>query len=213
MSTPRFHRLAVNDLRRETADAVSLSFVIPKELAEDYRFSPGQYLTLRTTMDGEEVRRSYSICSGPDDGELRIAVEKIASWLNNGIKPSEIAVLYRANVGGWVRELASLISQRAAVYWPQHNSGDFGDRSGVCLTTMHSAKGLQWRAVLVMRTDMMPVIPDRDGDRVEQERLERGLMYVAMTRAEEMLAFTRSTLNGFASRIQQLLDHSVDGAR
>ena len=76
-SHPRFHRLAVNDLRREAADAVSLSFAIPNELADDYRFLPGQYLTLRTTMDGEEVRRSYSICSGPDDGELRIAVKKL----------------------------------------------------------------------------------------------------------------------------------------
>src|ERR1700755_1456662 len=76
-SIPRFHRLAVNDLRRESADAVSLTFAIPQELADDYHFAPGQYLTLRTTMDGEEVRRSYSICSGPDDGELRIAVKKV----------------------------------------------------------------------------------------------------------------------------------------
>src|SRR3954466_3518280 len=74
---PRFHRLAVNDLRRESADAVSLTFAVPNALAESYRFSPGQYLTLRTMMDGEEVRRSYSICSGPDDGELRIAVKKV----------------------------------------------------------------------------------------------------------------------------------------
>ena len=50
---PKFHRLAVNDLRRESADAVSLTFAIPRELADDYRFAPGQYLTLRTTMDGE----------------------------------------------------------------------------------------------------------------------------------------------------------------
>jgi ring-1,2-phenylacetyl-CoA epoxidase subunit PaaE len=91
MSTPRFHRLAVSDLRRETSDAVSLSFAIPSELAQDYRFSPGQYLTLRTMMDGEEVRRSYSICSGPDDGELRIAVKKIdggafSSWAAEELK-------------------------------------------------------------------------------------------------------------------------------
>jgi ring-1,2-phenylacetyl-CoA epoxidase subunit PaaE len=94
MSTPRFHRLAVNDLRRETADAVSLTFAIPSELEGDYRFSPGQYLTLRTTMDGEEVRRSYSICSGPDDGELRIAVKKVdggafSSWAADELKPGD----------------------------------------------------------------------------------------------------------------------------
>ncbi|OQW55708.1 MAG: phenylacetic acid degradation protein [Proteobacteria bacterium SG_bin9] len=75
--TPKFHRLVINDLRRETADAVSITFAIPKELSEDYAFAPGQYLTLRTTMDGEEVRRSYSICSAPDDHELRIAVKKV----------------------------------------------------------------------------------------------------------------------------------------
>lgn len=77
MTTPRFHRLAVKDLRRETADAVSMTFAIPQELAGDYSFLPGQYLTLRTTMDGQEVRRSYSICSGPDDGELRVAVKRV----------------------------------------------------------------------------------------------------------------------------------------
>src|SRR6201987_5589033 len=92
--SPRFHRLAVSDLRRETADAVSMTFRIPSELAEDYSFAPGQYLTLRTTMDGEEVRRSYSICSGPDDGELRIAVKKVdggafSSWAADELKSGD----------------------------------------------------------------------------------------------------------------------------
>jgi ring-1,2-phenylacetyl-CoA epoxidase subunit PaaE len=93
-AAPRFHRLAVNDLRRETADAVSMTFRIPGELADDYAFAPGQYLTLRTTMDGEEVRRSYSICSGPDDGELRIAVKKVdggafSSWAADELKSGD----------------------------------------------------------------------------------------------------------------------------
>jgi ring-1,2-phenylacetyl-CoA epoxidase subunit PaaE len=91
---PRFHRLSVNDLRRESSDAVSLTFAIPKELADDYSFNPGQYLTLRTTMDGEEVRRSYSICSGPDDGELRIAVKKVdggafSNWAADELKSGD----------------------------------------------------------------------------------------------------------------------------
>jgi ring-1,2-phenylacetyl-CoA epoxidase subunit PaaE len=91
---PRFHRLAVNDVRRESADAVSLTFAIPSELTDDYSFVPGQYLTLRTIMDGEEVRRSYSICSGPDDGELRIAVKKVdggafSSWAADELKAGD----------------------------------------------------------------------------------------------------------------------------
>src|SRR5207247_1599223 len=92
--SPRFHRLAVNDLRREAPDAVSLTFAIPKELSGDYSFMPGQYLTLRTTMDGEEIRRSYSICSGPDDGELRIAVKKVdggafSSWAADDLRAGD----------------------------------------------------------------------------------------------------------------------------
>jgi ring-1,2-phenylacetyl-CoA epoxidase subunit PaaE len=90
-AAPRFHRLAVNDLRREAADAVSMTFAIPRELETDYSFTPGQYLTLRTTLGGEEVRRSYSICSGPDDGEIRIAVKKVdggafSSWAADELK-------------------------------------------------------------------------------------------------------------------------------
>lgn len=92
--TPKFHRLAIDDLRRETDDAVSMTFAIPRELSEDYDFAPGQYLTLRTTMDGEEVRRSYSICSSPDDHELRIAVKKVdggafSTWALEDLKSGD----------------------------------------------------------------------------------------------------------------------------
>lgn len=75
--SPRFHALKVREVRRETPEAVSISFDVPEPLREAYRFAAGQYLTLRTVIGGEEVRRSYSICAGEDDGELRVAVKKI----------------------------------------------------------------------------------------------------------------------------------------
>ncbi len=95
VSTPRFHKLRVADLRRETADAVSIAFDIPPDLQRDYRFAGGQYLTLRAAIEGEEVRRSYSICSGPDDGELRIAVKRVdgglfSTWANSGIHAGDV---------------------------------------------------------------------------------------------------------------------------
>ena len=68
----RFHRLTVADVTRETLDAVSVAFAIPAHLAETFRFIPGQYLTLRAVVEGEDVRRSYSICSSLDDGERRL---------------------------------------------------------------------------------------------------------------------------------------------
>jgi ring-1,2-phenylacetyl-CoA epoxidase subunit PaaE len=79
--TPRFHRLTIADARRETASAISVAFTIPPDLAPRYAFRAGQYLTLRTTLDGEEVRRTYSICSGEHDGELRVAIKKIEGGL------------------------------------------------------------------------------------------------------------------------------------
>jgi ring-1,2-phenylacetyl-CoA epoxidase subunit PaaE len=93
-AAPRFHRLTIRDLRRETADAVSIAFDVPGDLDADYRFAPGQYLTLRATIDGEDLRRSYSICSGPDDAELRIAVKQVeggvfSGWVNRTLKPGD----------------------------------------------------------------------------------------------------------------------------
>jgi len=94
MSTPHFHRLTVADLRRETKDAVSIAFAVPPELAQAYAFEPGQYLTLRATLAGEEERRSYSICSGLDDGELRVAVKKVdggifSTHVNSAVRPGD----------------------------------------------------------------------------------------------------------------------------
>ena len=76
--TPRaFHRLAIGEVRRETPFAVSIAFAVPPALREIFRFTPGQYLTLRLIVDGAEIRRSYSLCSAPGDGEWRIAVKAV----------------------------------------------------------------------------------------------------------------------------------------
>ena len=77
MSLTLFHPLRLADLRRETADCVSLAFDIPPALRDAFAFAPGQYLTLRTTLAGQELRRSYSICSAPHEGELRVAVKHV----------------------------------------------------------------------------------------------------------------------------------------
>jgi len=92
--TPRFHRLRIKEVRRETPECVSLAFDVPAELAAEYRFVQGQHLNVRATLDGEEVRRSYSICSGVDDGELRVAIKKVpggrfSTWANERLKAGD----------------------------------------------------------------------------------------------------------------------------
>jgi ring-1,2-phenylacetyl-CoA epoxidase subunit PaaE len=73
---PHFHRLKIAEVRRETPEAVSIAFTVPEELRDAFRFVHGQHVTVKTEIGGEEVRRSYSICSGVGEGELRIAVKK-----------------------------------------------------------------------------------------------------------------------------------------
>jgi ring-1,2-phenylacetyl-CoA epoxidase subunit PaaE len=81
MATPQFHPLRIREVRPETADAVSVAFEVPAELREQYRFTQGQFVTLKTHIDGEETRRSYSICVGVTDydrdGELRIGIKRV----------------------------------------------------------------------------------------------------------------------------------------
>ena len=91
----QFHSLTVADLRRETRDSVSLAFDIPEALAQSYQFKQGQYLTLRTHIDGQEIRRSYSICSGVQEDEMRIAIKRVSNGLfstfaNDSIKVGDI---------------------------------------------------------------------------------------------------------------------------
>ncbi len=91
----RFHPLTVAEVRRETRDSVSIRLAVPKELGEAFAFAPGQYLTLRATIDGEEIRRSYSICSAPEDGELRVGVKRVdggafSVFANENLKPGDV---------------------------------------------------------------------------------------------------------------------------
>ncbi len=71
----KFHSLKVKEVRRETADAVSVSFDLPITLKTDYQYKQGQYLTLKLKINNEELRRSYSICTSPyNENDLRIAI-------------------------------------------------------------------------------------------------------------------------------------------
>jgi ring-1,2-phenylacetyl-CoA epoxidase subunit PaaE len=72
-----FHTLTIQEVRKETPDSVSIRFEVPDSLKKEFHFTPGQYLTLKTTIDGKEVRRAYSICASPNNNELRVAVKKV----------------------------------------------------------------------------------------------------------------------------------------
>lgn len=92
MST--FYKLNIAEVRRETASAVSILFAVPDALKPQYSFKAGQYLNLKLTLDGQEIRRAYSICSSPESGELRISVKAVkngvfSQFANSNLKAND----------------------------------------------------------------------------------------------------------------------------
>lgn len=73
----KFHKLKIKEVIRETPQAVSLSFIIPEDLKEEFKFKAGQYITIKTQVDGEEIRRAYSLCSAPGSGEFKVTVKEV----------------------------------------------------------------------------------------------------------------------------------------
>ncbi|MBA3233994.1 MAG: phenylacetic acid degradation protein, partial [Propionibacteriales bacterium] len=87
-----FHSLRVSDITPLTDDAVCISFAVPAELAGDYDFVQGQHLTIRTSMAGDDVRRSYSICAPAGSGALRIGVKVLPGGHFSGFAAGGLAV-------------------------------------------------------------------------------------------------------------------------
>ena len=90
----RFHSLKVAEVVPETAEANSIRFEIPAELRDEFVFKAGQHLTLRTTIDGEEIRRNYSLCTAPAEGDWMVTVKRIggglfSNWVGDRLKPGD----------------------------------------------------------------------------------------------------------------------------
>lgn len=89
-----FHKLKIKEIRKETTDCVSISFEIPPGLKDSFSFQHGQNITIKKEINGEETRRSYSICSSPYENELRVAVKKVeggvfSTLANSLLKPGD----------------------------------------------------------------------------------------------------------------------------
>ncbi|WP_278923193.1 MULTISPECIES: 2Fe-2S iron-sulfur cluster-binding protein [Pseudophaeobacter] len=90
----RFHQLDVTDVRKTIRDAVVVSLKPSADAEGDFDFTQGQYLTFRRDFDGEELRRSYSICAGKDDGILQVGIKRVdggafSTWANTELKPGD----------------------------------------------------------------------------------------------------------------------------
>jgi len=91
----QFYKLSIKDIQRETDKCVIINFAVPNRLKDKFRFKAGQYLTLRTLINGEEVRRDYSICSATKNDGLKVAIKEVengifSKFANRLLKPNDI---------------------------------------------------------------------------------------------------------------------------
>jgi len=89
---PRFKKLTVKEIIKETENAVSIAFNIPNELKDEFKFIAGQYITVRITLEGKEIRRSYSICSSPENTEFRVAVKEVKNGIFSNYATKKLKV-------------------------------------------------------------------------------------------------------------------------
>lgn len=90
-----FHKLTIKNIERETSKAISISFDVPPELHDVFLFKAGQYVTLKTIIDGKEIRRDYSLCSSPKSGILKVAIKEVtngtfSAYANNVLKTGDV---------------------------------------------------------------------------------------------------------------------------
>ena len=91
----KFYPLTVAQVKQETRDAIAVTFAVPDELRAAFAYQQGQHLTLRAKIDGEDVRRSYSICSAVQDQQLRVAIKRtpggaFSSWANEHLQAGAV---------------------------------------------------------------------------------------------------------------------------
>lgn len=85
-----FHLLKIKNIKKETADCVSVSFEIPESIASQFTFKEGQNITIRKKLNGEELRRSYSLCNAPHEKELKVAIKKVEAGLFSAFANDEL---------------------------------------------------------------------------------------------------------------------------
>ena len=91
----QFYKLRIEDIRKETDKAVTISFEVPEHLKAEFKYKAGQYITLKSSINGQEVRRDYSLCSSPKSGKLKVGVKKVvdgtfSAYANEQLKVGNI---------------------------------------------------------------------------------------------------------------------------
>lgn len=206
----KFHKLTVAEVRQETRDAIAVRFDVPEALRESFRFKHGQYLTLRATVDGEDLRRSYSICSGVQENELRVAIKRTAGgafsgWANESLR------------AGMAIEVMPPMGQFNVAIDPASTRSYLGIAAGsgitpilsIAKTTLFSEPNSSFTLVYGNRSSSSMIFREELADLKDQYRNRLNLVYV-MSREQQDIDLFNGRISG--EKVEQLLDGWLDVA-
>ncbi|TEA77380.1 1,2-phenylacetyl-CoA epoxidase subunit PaaE [Allopusillimonas ginsengisoli] len=238
--TTSFYPLKVADVAKNTRDAVVVTFDVPDALRDTFTFRPGQYLTLRTQVEGQELRRSYSICAAPGDRLLRVAIKRMndglfSSWANAFLKTGQVIDVMPPDghftyafevdkarnyvafaVGSGITPILSLIKTALSAEPHSHFTLFFGNRASSAVLFREEIEDLK---NLYMQRFSVVYVMSREHQEIElfNGRLDgpkaTQLMKSWMGRAEVDAAFVCGPQDMSESVIQALKDLGLDGSR
>ena len=187
----RFHTLNVSEVRPLTDDAIEVSFEVPDELADDYNYDAGQYIAIRTSLDGEDLRRSYSICQAPVDGQLKVAIKRDLGGLFSTWAVDNLRAGMHLDVMSPEGKFTSQIVQSTAAHYVGVAAGS-GITPVLALiqSTLSASPGNRFSLVYSNRTSMDTMFVDELADLKDKYPAQLALYHVLTRerRSSELLA-------------------------
>jgi ring-1,2-phenylacetyl-CoA epoxidase subunit PaaE len=203
----RFHPLTISQVRRLTDDAIEVAFDVPPELADEYRYDAGQYVAIRTTLDGSELRRSYSICQAPTPGRLKVAIKRdlgglFSTWAIHHLKAG-MTLDVMSPEGTFT---AQAVLDRPAHYVAIAAGSGITPVLALIESTMRAFPGNRFSLVYSNRTAMDTMFVDELAD-LKDRYPARLALYHVLTRERRSSELLSGRLD--AERVRGILDRLI----
>ncbi len=204
----KFYPLKVSEIKKETSDTVSIVFDLPHELENKFKFIQGQYLTLETSINGQKVRRAYSLCSSANSGVLRVAVKKVENGLFSVFATEHLKV----------GDVLDVMPPMGSFYTPldKNNKKNYlavAAGSGITpilsiLKTTLETEPNSTFTLLFVNKDSQNIIFKEELEELKNGYLNRFSLFHFFTREKTEFDLFNGRLN--KSKMEKLLDKSID---
>jgi ring-1,2-phenylacetyl-CoA epoxidase subunit PaaE len=206
----RFHSLEISQVRKLTDDAIEVTFDVPSALAGDFSYEPGQYIALRTTEIGEDVRRSYSICQAPTPGQLKVGIKRdlgglFSTWAVENLRAG-MSLDVMSPEGKFTSQVAL---ERAAHYVAIAAGSGITPVLALIESTLSARPDNRFSLVYSNRTAMDTMFVDELADLKDKYPAQLALYHV-LTREQRSSTLLSGRLD--AERLRGILDNLIYAA-